>query len=294
MSDVSASAFVREALVPERPAPVKTTGFVGFLRTRLFNSPTNILLTVLSALLIWYTVVPALRFLLIDAVWQGADRTACLAKDADHPVGACWPFIAAKFSQFMYGFYPEPERWRVNLTFAMGAALLVPLLIPRLPAKGINSLLFFVALPVVAYFLLHGGGLNGFGLSWTASILSLFADSLSSAGGAMARAGASTPVVGPLLWLFGEAFVLLGAVVSVVISPLVWLSNQFQTLGRPVWADLALTAVIVSALVFVLSGRARVGWGAVIASLVTFAGIAVVVAVMGLDHGGLQIVDTRL
>ena len=36
-------------LVPERPAPVKTTGFVGFLRTRLFNSPTNILMTIVSA-----------------------------------------------------------------------------------------------------------------------------------------------------------------------------------------------------------------------------------------------------
>ena len=38
MSDVTTSAFVRRDLIPERPAPVKTTGFVGFLRTRLFQS----------------------------------------------------------------------------------------------------------------------------------------------------------------------------------------------------------------------------------------------------------------
>ena len=42
--------FVRQELVPERAAPIKTTGFVGFLRTRLLNSPTNILLTLVSAI----------------------------------------------------------------------------------------------------------------------------------------------------------------------------------------------------------------------------------------------------
>ena len=96
MSDIAASAFVREALVPERPAPIKTTGFVGFLRTRLFNSPTNILLTIVSALLLWFIAVPAIRFLLVDAVWSGTDRNACLAENAGHPVGACWPFIAGE------------------------------------------------------------------------------------------------------------------------------------------------------------------------------------------------------
>ncbi|MGA8898846.1 MAG: amino acid ABC transporter permease, partial [Bradyrhizobium sp.] len=79
MDDLATSPFVRQELIPERAAPVKVTGFVGFLRTRLFNSPTNILLTIASALLLWFTIVPAIKFLLIDAVWSGKDRTACLA-----------------------------------------------------------------------------------------------------------------------------------------------------------------------------------------------------------------------
>src|SRR4051812_18483243 len=178
MSDFAPSVFVRQELVPERPAPIKTTGFVGFLRTKLFNSPTNILITIASALLLWFVVVPALRFLLIDAVWSGTDRNACLAENAGHAVGACWPFIQAKLNQFIYGFYPEPERWRVNLTFILAAVLLVPMLIPRLPAKGLNAGLFFVALPIVAFFLLRGGGLSGFGISWTAGLLSGFNDSI--------------------------------------------------------------------------------------------------------------------
>src|SRR6202046_2328948 len=181
MSD-NACSFVRQELLPERAAPVKVTGFVGFLRARLFNSPTNILLTIASALLLWFTVIPTLRFLLIDAVWTGTDRNACLAENAGHAVGACWPYVHAKFTQFIYGFYPEPERWRVNLTFLLAALLLLPLLIPRLPAKGLNAALFFIAFPVVAFFLLRGGGLAGFGISWTASLLSGFVDSIADAG----------------------------------------------------------------------------------------------------------------
>src|SRR5436309_7477227 len=159
MSDLAATTdlnvFVRQELVPERAAPIKTTGFVGFLRTRLFNSPTNILITIVTALLLWFTVIPSLRFLLVDAVWTGKDRSACLADTAGHAVGACWPYIQAKFTQFIYGFYPEAERWRVNMTFLLAAILLLPLLIPRLPAKGVNAALFFIALPIVAFFLLH-------------------------------------------------------------------------------------------------------------------------------------------
>jgi general L-amino acid transport system permease protein len=294
MNEVSAAAFVREALVPERPAPVKTTGFVGFLRTRLFNSPTNILLTILGALLLWFTVVPALRFLLVDAVWHGTDRNACLAENAGHPVGACWPYIQAKFSQFIFGFYPEPERWRVNLTFILAALLLLPLLIPRLPAKGLNAALFFFAFPIVAFFLLHGGGLSGFGVSWTASLLSGLADSIGDAGRKLVSAGGATAVVGPLLWLLGKLVVLLATVLSWLIWPLTWLRDQIQASGRPLWADFAATAAIVSILLFVLGGGFRTGWRALIVSLAIFAGIGIVIAVMGLDHGGLPIVDTRL
>ena len=294
MTDITASTFVRRDLIPERPAPIKTTGFVGFLRTRLFNSPTNILLTILGVLLLWFTVIPALKFLLVDAVWQGSDRNACLAENAGHPVGACWPYIQAKFSQFIYGFYPEPERWRVNLTFLLAALLLLPLLIPRLPAKGLNAGLVFIAFPVVAFFLLHGGGLDGFGVSWTAGLLSGFAESIGNAGRALASAGASTSIIGPLLTLLGKFLVLLGTLISFLVWPLTWLRDLIQTSSRPVWADFAATAAIVSIVLFFLGGGFRTGWRALAVSLATFAGIGIVIAAMGLDHGGLPIVDTRL
>jgi general L-amino acid transport system permease protein len=294
MSDITASAFVRQDLVPERPAPVKTTGFIGFLRTRLFNSPTNILITIVSALLLWFIVVPALKFLLVDAAWHGNDRNACLAENAGHPVGACWPFIEAKFTQFIYGFYPEPERWRVNLTFLLGALLLLPLLIPRLPAKGLNAGLFFFAFPVIAFFLLHGGGLSGFGVSWTTGILEGFDDSIGNAGRALGNASQNSAVIGPLLLVLGKGLILVGSAISWLIWPLIWLRDQIQASSRPVWIDFAITAVVVSLLLFWLSGGIGRGWRALIVSLAIFAGIAIVIAVMGLDRGGLPIVDTRL
>src|ERR1700743_2641350 len=202
-------SYVRAALVAERPAPVKTTGFVGFIRTRLLNSPTNILLTVLGALLIWFTVVPALRFMLVDAVWHGSDRNACLAENAGHQGGACWPYIAAKFDQLVYGFYPAAARWRVNLTFLLGALLLLPLLIPRLPAKGLNATLFFIAFPVLAFFLLYGGGLSGLCVSRPAGLLSGLSSSVDSAGDALIRASGSPSVVGPVLWGLGKLLALM-------------------------------------------------------------------------------------
>jgi general L-amino acid transport system permease protein len=294
MSDIAASSFVRQDLVPERAAPVKTTGLVGFLRTRLFNTPTNILMTVAGVLLLWLIVVPAVRFLLIDAVWRGTDREACLAANAGHVVGACWPYVQAKFTQFIYGFYPEAERWRANLTFILAALLLLPLLIPRLPAKSLNAGLFFIAFPVVAFFLLHGGGLGGFGISWAAGILSGLADAISETGRALAGAGEATAIIGPLLVLLGKLVGALGFAISMLISPLTWLRDRLQASGQPVWTDLAATAAVVSILLLVLNGGICSGWRAAATSLAVFAGIALVIAVMGLDRGGLPIVDTRL
>jgi general L-amino acid transport system permease protein len=176
----------------------------------------------------------------------------------------------------------------------MAALLLLPLLIPRLPAKSLNAGLFFVAFPIVAFFLLHGGGLAGFGVSWTASILSGFVDSIGEAGRKVASVGETTAVAGPLLQLFGQLVLLFGAAVSYAVWPLIWLRDQIQASSRPVWSDFAATTAIVSILLFVLNGGVRTGWRSLIVSLAIFAGTGVVIAVMGLDRGGLPIVDTRV
>lgn len=293
MTDITASSFVRRDLVAERPAPVRTTGFVGLLRTRLFNSPTNILLTIVGALLLWFTIIPSVRFLIVDAVWNGKDRGACLAENAGFAVGACWPYIQAKLPQLIYGFYPEAERWRVNLALILAAALLLPLLIPRLPAKSLNASLFFFAFPVVAFFLLNGGGISGFGLTWTAGLLELFDESIVSAGQVLLGLSKSSAIA-PLLWVVGNLIMLVGTAIRWLIFPLTWLRDQIQGTGQSVWVDFAITTAVVSLIAFALGGGMRTGWRGLASGIATFIAMAIVIKLMGLDHGGLPIVATNL
>jgi general L-amino acid transport system permease protein len=157
MPDAAPVSYVRRALAEPEPPPVIERGPIGWMHQRLFSGPLNATLTVLGLVAIVGLGWPAIKFLLIDAVWTGDDRTACLAQTVGREVGACWPFITAKFGQFMYGFYPDSERWRVDLTLLLCVLLLTPLLIPAAPAKTLNAILFFGVFPVVAFVLLVGG-----------------------------------------------------------------------------------------------------------------------------------------
>ncbi|QDM17294.1 amino acid ABC transporter permease [Tardiphaga sp. vice352] len=290
---MSEPAFISNQLIPERAAPVKTTGVTGFVRNRLLNSPTNVLLTMTCLLLLWFSIVPAVKFLLIDAVWTGRDRTACLAETTGRAVGACWPFVQAKFSQFIYGFYPQPERWRVNLTFGLAALLLLPLLIPKLPAKSLNAGLFFIAFPIVAFFLLYGGGIRGFGIAWSEAALASFANALVDGGQQLAQA-TSLPMLSAVLRGLGGLIELTGYGLAILLWPLTFLRKFIESSSQPVWADFLATALIVSAIMFLVGGGFRNGWRALIASLTTFAGIAMVIAILRLDRQGLPVVATRM
>jgi general L-amino acid transport system permease protein len=157
MADVSQPSYIRRALVEPEPPPVASTDPLRTTRARLFGGALNTTLTLVSAVIIVLLVWPTVKFLFIDAVWTGSSRLDCLPETVGREVGACWPFVKAKFTQFMYGFYPESEQWRVNVTYALGAILLVPLLIPSAPFKALNALAFFGVFPVLAFFLLTGG-----------------------------------------------------------------------------------------------------------------------------------------
>ncbi len=160
MAQVSQPSYFRRALVEPEPPPVASTDTLRTTRARLFGSALNTMLTLVSAVIIVLLVWPTVKFLFIDAVWTGSSRVDCLPETVGREVGACWPFVKAKFAQFMYGFYLESEQWRVNVTYALGAILLVPLLIPSAPFKGLNALAFFGVFPVLAFFLLTGGVLG--------------------------------------------------------------------------------------------------------------------------------------
>lgn len=151
------NSFVRSEILKPLPPPANLVGPWGWARANLFSSPLQIVLTLVGAYVAFVLIWTFIDFTIIRAVWTGEDRDACLDAKVGRSVGACWPFIWAKFGQFMYGFYPAELRWRVNLTYVVALALLVPLLIPSLPYKALNAVLFFGAFPVLAFILLHGG-----------------------------------------------------------------------------------------------------------------------------------------
>src|SRR5271157_5249163 len=150
-------SYTRRSLVEPEPPPAVRQDVITLAGARLFDRPTNAALTVITGVIVVLVAWPTMKFLLIDAVWDGTSRADCLPETIGREVGACWPFIKAKLPQLMYGFYPESERWRVNLAYALGVILLVPLLIPRLPYKGMNAILFFGVFPIAGFFLLVGG-----------------------------------------------------------------------------------------------------------------------------------------
>jgi general L-amino acid transport system permease protein len=124
---------------------------IGWLRSNLFSSPANTILTLLASYIIYLLIVPAINWVFLTSDWSGDSREACTSG------GACWVFIAARFDQFMYGFYPESEYWRINLAFAIIVVLLVALNIKAVPRKGWLAAFTLIGYPIIAYYLFYGG-----------------------------------------------------------------------------------------------------------------------------------------
>jgi general L-amino acid transport system permease protein len=150
------SAFVRRDTIPQAPAPASVHGPIAWVRENLFSGPLNTLMT-LGALFLVYWILPGIiQFFLIDAVWTGADRDACLADKVGRPVGACWAYVADRYSYFIYGSYPLPQRWRVDVVFVLFAVGIVWLLWQKIPYRAAGAAYFFIVFPIIAYFLLVG------------------------------------------------------------------------------------------------------------------------------------------
>ncbi len=124
-----------------------------WLRNNLFSTPFNSALSLVALFLLWQIMSSVLDWAVLHASFTGTDRTACLKQQQ----GACWPFIAAKLDQFIYGRYPAAEQWRVNLVFFTGLCGLIPALIPSLPFKKITLGFLLGIFPPVAFILLTGG-----------------------------------------------------------------------------------------------------------------------------------------
>jgi general L-amino acid transport system permease protein len=143
---------------PDLPPPVTEVGAIGWVRKNLFSSTTNIVITVLTLYFLYVIIPPMLNWLFLDAVFVADSRDDCraIAAAAGDELGACWAFIGKRFQIFVYGFYPVEERWRVNLSFILMVAALIPILFDNIPNRK-QALWFSLAAPVIIGWLLIGG-----------------------------------------------------------------------------------------------------------------------------------------
>jgi general L-amino acid transport system permease protein len=176
------AGFVRTEDHPTLPAPANTHGLIHWLRTNLFASPVDAAMTLFAAALLVWFIPPLFNWLFVGAQWTGTDRTFCstVAQGGIQPEGwsgACWAFVRAKFSQFLFGRYPASEYWRLWLTGILFLILFVPLLLPKAPYKPLNSVLFFGVFPLIAVLLLAGGAAIPFGLiGFLAFVMNMIAE----------------------------------------------------------------------------------------------------------------------
>ena len=161
-------AFVRRTPVEALPPPLAMRGAWGWLRSNLLSSPFNIALTAVTLALIVWVASALIDFLIIDAVWSGSDRTACMDSEEHRKVGACWPFVWERLNYFIYGSYPIPQRWRVDVFFTMLAIGVVWMLWLAAPRRDLGAFYFFVVVPVASFILLHGAPVLGLSLVDTA------------------------------------------------------------------------------------------------------------------------------
>lgn len=137
---------------PDLPPPLLEVGVIGWMHRNLFSSWLNTILTLVSLYILYITVPPFLDWAIFSANWNaGTSRNDC---ELD---GACWTMVRARFGQFLYGFYPFDQRWRVDLAMILQFASIAWLLIEKLPGKKYAAIALFVVYPIVAYLLLFGG-----------------------------------------------------------------------------------------------------------------------------------------
>lgn len=136
--------------LPSRPAPIETTGVIGWLKNNLFSSFLNSIVTLLLVFIL-ASVIPSLfDWLFWSANWVGTTQDDC-TKD-----GACWVFIRAWSQQFFYGSYIDGELWRVNLCILALLTVIISQFFLPTQYRNTVGVPLFLLLPFICIVILDG------------------------------------------------------------------------------------------------------------------------------------------
>ena len=129
------------------------TRAIAWAKTNLFSTPFNGVLTIAAVWLLAKLVWGVVDWGILSAVFTGEDGKACAGAN----VGACWPFITHKIGLFLYGRYPDAERWRVLTVYALAISAVLALAAPKVRTNERLALAIALVVPVVCFYLLTGG-----------------------------------------------------------------------------------------------------------------------------------------
>ncbi len=106
----------------------------------------NAFLSLLIVFVIIKSLPPILSWFILDANIAGDSKDVCTGS------GACWTYIKIWFNRFMYGMYPNPEQWRINLSFIALAFLGCVGFFASEKFKKYLTLYYVVVYPIIAFF----------------------------------------------------------------------------------------------------------------------------------------------
>jgi general L-amino acid transport system permease protein len=156
---MSENSFVRREMVPEQTPPLASVGFVGWLRSNLFSSWFNTILTLAALAFVWYVLSGVLPWTFLS-VWNAGSLTECreIAKATwgETHGHACWAVINDRWVQLLFGFYPSHLYWRPILALILLLISIAPILFSEVPRKLIYLTLIY---PFLLPWLMWGGSI---------------------------------------------------------------------------------------------------------------------------------------
>ena len=117
----------------------------------------NSLLSLLIIFVLIQNIPPLLNWLFFDADFVGTSKEECSRE------GACWIFINVWIKRLIYGLYPNPEIWRINISFLMLIGLVISAFFVPIKIKKYIIIFLLFIFPFIAINLISGGN---FGLEW--------------------------------------------------------------------------------------------------------------------------------
>ena len=131
-----------------------------WLKKNLFGGAANSLVSLFLITTIFFFLARSFEWAVLNGVWNAGSLEECQAIIAKthgpDASGACWAVLRERFGQLLFGFYPQELYWRPVLTFVLLLAAISLFFFRNLPSWTRGAPVIF---PIVAYFLLWGGGL---------------------------------------------------------------------------------------------------------------------------------------